>query len=93
MCCRQNKYINFKLFTFSYARSVGAVHFHTSAKMNTGIEEIFLSLCRMMIEKADKQSADNLIMLNRSGSTRRTIVIDDEDAPPLEEPSRWCCNS
>lgn len=82
-----------KLCTFSYARSVGAVHFHTSAKMNTGIEEIFLSLCRMMIEKADKQNADNLVMLNRSGSTRRTIVIDDEDAPSLEEPSRWCCNS
>lgn len=93
MCYRHNKYINFKLCTFSYARSVGAVHFHTSAKMNTGIEEIFLSLCRMMIEKADKQSADNLVMLNRSGSTRRTIVIDDEDAPPLEEPTRWCCNS
>lgn len=82
-----------QLFEFSYARSVGAVHFHSSAKMNSGIEEIFLSLCRMMIEKADKQSADNLVTLNRSGSTRRTIMIDDEDALPLEEPTRWCCNS
>jgi len=91
-CNRLNKKLIFKLFNFSYAHSVGAVHFHTSAKMNSGIEEIFLSLCRMMIEKADKQSADNLVTLNRSGSTRRTIVIDDEDAPPLEQ-SRWCCSS
>lgn len=47
----------------------------------------------MMIEKADKQNAENIISLNRSGSTRRTIIIDDEDAPPSERSSRWCCNS
>lgn len=81
------------MFKFSYARSVGAVHFHTSAKMNTGIEEIFMSLCRMMIEKLDKQNADNSITLNRSGSTRRTVIIDDEDVPPSEGSSRWCCSS
>lgn len=77
----------------NYAHSVGAVHFHTSAKMNSGIEELFLSLCRMMIEKADKQNIDNLVTLNRSGSTRRTIVIDDEDALPSQGSSRWCCSS
>jgi len=71
---------------------VGAVHFHTSAKMNSGIEELFLSLCRMMIEKSDKQN-DDLVTLNRSGSTRRTLVIDDEDAVPSEGSSRWCCSS
>ncbi|VVC31844.1 Small GTP-binding protein domain,P-loop containing nucleoside triphosphate hydrolase,Small GTPase [Cinara cedri] len=76
----------------NYARSVGAVHFHTSAKLNSGIEEIFLGLCRMMIEKADKQEADNLVTLNRSGSTRRTIIVDDEDVPPSQS-SRWCCSS
>lgn len=71
---------------------MGAVHFHTSAKMNSGIEELFLSLCRMMIEKSDKQN-DDLVTLNRSGSTRRTLVIDDEDAVPSEGSSRWCCSS
>lgn len=81
------------MFEFSYARSVGAIHFHTSAKMNSGIEDLFVSLCRMMIEKADKQSADNSVTLNRSGSTRRTVVIDDDDASPLEGSSRWCCSS
>ncbi|KAL4121207.1 hypothetical protein QTP88_013766 [Uroleucon formosanum] len=78
----------------NYASSVGAVHFHTSAKMNSGIEEVFLSLCRLMIEKADKQIADNLVTLNRSGSTRRrTVIIDDEDDVPSKESSRWCCSS
>ncbi|XP_025405329.1 ras-related protein Rab-21 [Sipha flava] len=77
----------------NYARSVGAVHFHTSAKINSGIEEIFLNLCYLMIEKADKQKADHLVSLNRSGSTRRTIIIDDEDVPSTEGSSRWCCSN
>ncbi|XP_050440452.1 ras-related protein Rab-21 [Adelges cooleyi] len=76
----------------NYAHSVGAVHFHTSAKLNTGIEDLFLNLCQMMIDKADKQIAHNVATLNRSGSTRRTIIIDDEEAP-VEGSSGWCCIS
>lgn len=34
------------LFLFSYAESVGAKHYHTSAKLNKGIEELFLDLCK-----------------------------------------------
>ena len=30
----------------AYAASVGAKHFHTSAKMNRGIEELFLDLSK-----------------------------------------------
>ncbi|MEQ2164873.1 Ras- protein Rab-21 [Goodea atripinnis] len=30
----------------SYAESVGAKHYHTSAKLNKGIEELFLDLCK-----------------------------------------------
>jgi hypothetical protein len=29
-----------------YAESVGAKHYHTSAKLNKGIEELFLDLCK-----------------------------------------------
>lgn len=29
-----------------YAESVGAKHYHTSAKQNKGIEELFLDLCK-----------------------------------------------
>ena len=31
---------------FSYAKSVGATHFHTSAKLNKGIDELFLHLTK-----------------------------------------------
>ncbi len=31
---------------FRYAESVGAKHYHTSAKLNKGIEELFLDLCK-----------------------------------------------
>lgn len=30
----------------SYSESVGAKHYHTSAKLNKGIEELFLDLCK-----------------------------------------------
>jgi len=30
----------------SYTTSVGAKHFHTSAKTNKGIEDMFLELCK-----------------------------------------------
>lgn len=35
-----------KLYLCSYAESVGAKHYHTSAKLNKGIEELFLDLCK-----------------------------------------------
>ena len=40
--------IMFYAFNFlsSYAKSVGAKHFHTSAKLNKGIDELFLDLTK-----------------------------------------------
>lgn len=32
----------------SYAQSVGAMHFETSAKNNVGVEDLFLSLTNMV---------------------------------------------
>ncbi|NXU37772.1 RAB21 protein, partial [Drymodes brunneopygia] len=34
------------LHFYRYAESVGAKHYHTSAKQNKGIEELFLDLCK-----------------------------------------------
>lgn len=34
------------LYSHRYAESVGAKHYHTSAKQNKGIEELFLDLCK-----------------------------------------------
>ena len=41
---------------FRYARTVGARHFHTSAKLNRGIEELFLDLAQQMMATADKKA-------------------------------------
>ncbi|KAJ8868034.1 hypothetical protein PR048_031843 [Dryococelus australis] len=74
-----------------YARSVGAKHFHTSAKLNHGIEELFLELTQRMIERAQEvdQKASSL---KRSGSTRRNIVVVDDD-DSAAEPKSSCCAS
>ncbi|XP_050526145.1 ras-related protein Rab-21-like [Daktulosphaira vitifoliae] len=77
----------------NYSRLVGAIHCHTSAKMNLGIEDLFLNLCHIMIEKSDKQTAEDVVSLNRSGNTRRTVIVDDEDVTLVEGSSRWCCTS
>ena len=36
----------FNVLYFSYAASVGAKHFSTSAKLNKGLEEMFLDLTK-----------------------------------------------
>lgn len=40
-----------------YAATVGAQHFHTSAKLNKGLEETFVGLTRRMMEVRKKTSA------------------------------------
>lgn len=42
------------IFTFSYAQSVGANHFETSAKNNIGVEDLFLSLTNMVRRVLDE---------------------------------------
>ncbi|CAH2261465.1 ras-related protein Rab-21 [Pararge aegeria] len=56
----------------TYAEMVGAKHFYTSAKLNQGVEELFLELTREMAERFERNSqAEN----NRSA---RVLVVDDE---------------
>lgn len=73
-----------------YARSVGAKHFHTSAKLNQGIEEMFLELSQRMIERAKENDQQKASSLGRAGSTRRNVVVveDDEEAA---QPKSGCC--
>ena len=47
---------SFHYSIFRYARTVGARHFHTSAKQNRGIEELFLDLAQQMMATADKKA-------------------------------------
>jgi hypothetical protein len=37
-----------QLLTIRYAAEVGAVHYHCSAKLNTGVKEMFSDLTRSM---------------------------------------------
>lgn len=44
-----------------YAASVGAKHFHTSAKLNKGIEEMFLDLSKS--ESAQTRYYENIFII------------------------------
>lgn len=71
---------------------MGAIHFHTSAKLNTGIEEIFLELTQRMMQSAQEQEILKASEMSRSNSLRRNIVIVDEDETAAK-PTRSCCGS
>ncbi|XP_076061024.1 RAS oncogene family member Rab21 isoform X2 [Oratosquilla oratoria] len=75
-----------------YAKEVGAVHFHTSAKQNKGVEELFLDLTSRMLETAaanDQQRA-NALSRGANGGNRNLLIVDDQDVPP---PQKSCCGS
>jgi len=70
-----------------YAASVGAKHFHTSAKLNQGIDELFLDLSQSMVDSADAKQHSN--KTSSSSSSRRTVrILDDTSPPPVKS---GCC--
>lgn len=80
-----------------YAKSVGATHFNTSAKMNQGIEELFLHLSQQMMVKADDKakntpgSGSSSNSNSFGGSTRSggITVVDDSELPQRQKSG--CC--
>lgn len=74
-----------------YAIKVGATHHLTSAKLNEGVEEMFLSLSKQMLAKHDEKEANG--SLSRQNSTRRNMLIVSEDEPETPTASRGCCGS
>uniref|UniRef100_A0A8C5N560 Ras-related protein Rab-21 n=1 Tax=Gouania willdenowi TaxID=441366 RepID=A0A8C5N560_GOUWI len=76
---------------YSYAESVGAKHYHTSAKLNKGIEEMFLDLCKRMMETAQAEERLKGNGASQSASSRRGVqIVDDE---PQATPTGGCCSS
>ena len=61
-----------------YAKSVGAKHHHTSAKLNRGIEELFLDLSQQMIAKADQKPKNGSSSGSRSRGNNITIADDSQ---------------
>ncbi|KAF5304117.1 hypothetical protein FQA39_LY01902 [Lamprigera yunnana] len=73
-----------------YAAKVGALHFHTSAKLNQCVEEMFLSLTQRMLERAAEQQQNSSLM--RHNSQRKNVVVVKDDEAPLP-PTRHCCGN
>jgi hypothetical protein len=59
---------------------VGAHHFHTSAKLNSNIEELFLDLSERMVTTCEG--------VEKKTATRRNVVVVEQEAPP---PKTGCC--
>ncbi|KOB67724.1 Ras-related small GTPase [Operophtera brumata] len=55
-----------------YATLVGAKHFYTSAKLNQGVEDLFIELTREMSERCEKNVQANVTR------TSQVLVVDDE---------------
>jgi len=78
-----------------YARSVGAKLYHTSAKLNKGIDELFLDLSKRMLAKQEEDEAQMASNPNSSKSRdasqrKRNVVIVDEDE--ANKPAKsGCC--
>lgn len=78
----------------AYATQVGAKYFETSAKLNEGVDELFLGLTSEMIAVNNTKNS-----LNRTSSTRRTNALrveetETEDGEGEERrPSNRCCSS
>jgi len=71
-----------------YATSVGAKHFHTSAKLNRGLEEMFLDLTQRMLNTASIKEQNRAANTLGRGNTRRNLLtIDDEPIAPKSS----CC--
>ncbi|XP_062181185.1 uncharacterized protein LOC133885480 [Phragmites australis] len=69
----------------SYAESIGASLFVTSAKAGTGIDDVFSDISKRLLEKR-KNSADGL---SPPHPKKGILIIDDE---PEKEPPPKCCS-
>ncbi|KAF2898564.1 hypothetical protein ILUMI_07609 [Ignelater luminosus] len=75
----------------TYASKVGALHFQTSAKLNQGIEEMFLTLTQKMLERVAEQETQNNTLTRQNSQRRNVLVVEDDQVPP--PPSKHCCGS
>ena len=75
----------------AYADSVGAKHFSTSAKLNQGLNELFLDLAQRML----KTKGQSPSMGNRSSSQPQiethTLTIGTTDNHPPPPQDGGCC--
>lgn len=82
-----------------YARQVNAKHINTSAKLNRGIDEVFLTLTKRMLDVAEEQEQKNDDAGNSTNSAnsrgggrsrRGVVVIDNQDGDDTANKSGCC---
>ncbi|XP_056634923.1 ras-related protein Rab-21-like [Diorhabda carinulata] len=73
----------------TYAEKVKAMHYQTSAKLNEGVEEMFLALTQKMLDEAKLKAAQE-INQTRKNSQKVVQVVDDEQVP---NNNKTCCSS
>ncbi|RZB66641.1 ras-related protein Rab-21 [Asbolus verrucosus] len=75
----------------TYSSKVGAIHFQTSAKLNKGVEEMFLTLTQKMLETVQEKEAQNAPLSRQNSQRRNVVVVDDDQVPPA--PTKQCCGN
>lgn len=71
----------------AYAQSVGAKHYNTSAKLNQGLDELFLDLSRRMLEASKSSSSEP----TRGTAKGSNILIDFEESQNKREGEPCSC--
>jgi Ras-related protein Rab-21 len=80
----------------AYAKSVGASHFLSSAKLNENIDEVFIEISKNMIKVYNEKQPPSSTV-NRSGSMRRQLLVEqspdqeDEQQQQQQHPASSCC--
>lgn len=74
-----------------YANKVGAVHFQTSAKLNQGVEDMFLVLSKNMLSINEQKESLNNSLSRQNSQRRNVVVVDDEQEQTAATKS--CCGS
>ncbi|EGD77802.1 rab family small GTPase [Salpingoeca rosetta] len=64
----------------AYAASVGAKHFQTSARLNRGIDEMFLDLAKRLVQQGAKAP---------KAQSRVSVLVEDDDVQP--DSKGGCC--
>ena len=72
----------------TYAESIGATHFVTSAKLNTGIDEVFMDIARRVLQQRAAEGTDS----PGAGGRRKSVVIVDNQTPAATSQSSRCCS-
>lgn len=68
----------------AYAKSVGAYHFNTSAKLNRGIDEMFLDLSKRMLQAGSGGGSGVARGGGSSRGRKSRITVVDDDAPDYD---------